>query len=147
MPLASYVSAANTEWKGIRSFTYASSEDAADIVCYGGTIKEMEAAKVPEQFCEGITGRTKHSNWDVYQYRRTYGTEKKSIYKMSYAIIYVLDKDGRTANQTKKTTIHEFGHALGWFGHSSSDKDVMWQGETSVTKITNRDHDHLSQIY
>lgn len=146
VPLAAYISAANAEWKGIRSFTYASSEGAADIICYGGTLKEMEAAKVPEKFDSSTTGRTVHSDWDSYQCKRPYGTEKKSIYKMSHAIIYILE-DGRTENQTKKTTIHEFGHALGWFGHSSSDKDVMWQGGTSVTKITDRDHDHLSQIY
>lgn len=144
--LVSYVAAANTQWKGIRSFTYATSESAATIVCYGGTRQEMSDAGITEDFGT-VTGRTKHSEWDSYQYSRSYGDSSKKIYAMNYAIIYVLDIDGRTANQTKKTTIHEFGHALGWFGHSSNNSDVMWQGTSTVTTVTTRDKAHLSQIY
>lgn len=100
VPLATYVSAANTEWKGIRSFTYASSLSNANIVCYGGTATEMKDAGIQEDFGSS-TGRTKHS-WDIYQYERAYGTKTKDIYMICHAVVYVLDIEGRSENQTKK---------------------------------------------
>ena len=58
----------------------------------------------------------------------------------------IIDK-GYTLNQTKKTCTHELGHALGWIGHSGTSSDIMYQSGSSITSLTYRDIQHLSQVY
>lgn len=62
---------------------------------------------------------------------------------------FVADKGtgSNYTNQYKKTCTHELGHALGWLGHSSNSSDIMYGLSTSVTALTNRDINHLLQIY
>lgn len=58
----------------------------------------------------------------------------------------IIDKE-YTLNQTKKTCTHELGHALGWIGHSGTSSDIMYQSGSSITSLTYRDIQHLSQVY
>lgn len=48
-----------------------------------------------------------------------------------------------------KTTSHEVGHALGWFGHPSSSQPtwVMEQGLLENITLGAGEKNHLSQIY
>ena len=62
------------------------------------------------------------------------------------AVGCIIDKD-RTTDQYKKTCTHELGHALGWAGHSSNTSDIMYSAGSSVTSLTSRDKNHLSQDY
>lgn len=61
-------------------------------------------------------------------------------------MIYIKD-NSRTLNEYKKTATHELGHSLGWKGHSSNSNDIMYGTASSVTNLTSRDSNHLSQVY
>ncbi len=52
-------------------------------------------------------------------------------------------------NQEQKTVLHEFGHALGYYGHIVDDNyyGVMKQGNSNNTNLSNYDKNHLSQAY
>ena len=144
--LQSGISKAQSEWgKAGIYFNYISNSWAYNIICYGGTPDELIAAGIQEDF-SGITGRTKHTQWDVYEGNYRYGSTLKKGYSMTSAVIYILDLN-RPLAQVQKTTIHEFGHAMGWFGHSLDSANVMCQGGTSITQLTTTDKQHLQQIY
>lgn len=59
----------------------------------------------------------------------------------------IVEYSGATISNYKKTALHEMGHLFGWEGHSSSSRDVMYSGSSSVTSLTLRDANHLRQIY
>lgn len=76
----------------------------------------------------------------------TYGSSSKTGRLVVGAVGCIIDKD-RTTDQYKKTCTHELGHALGWAGHSSNTSDIMYSAGSSVTSLTSRDKNHLSQVY
>jgi len=47
----------------------------------------------------------------------------------------------------QNVAIHEIGHGLGWYGHSATGTDVMSNGENFPTTLSDRDKNHLIQIY
>lgn len=47
----------------------------------------------------------------------------------------------------QNVAIHEMGHALGWFGHSSVGSDIMYDTEHSAVTLTDRDKNQLDQLY
>jgi len=50
-------------------------------------------------------------------------------------------------NRTRSTTIHEVGHALGYVGHSSDPREIMWVANTDVTTLHPNEIKHLRQVY
>ena len=52
-----------------------------------------------------------------------------------------------TSSQYYKVATHEIGHAIGWRGHTATYIDVMYHTENSYYSLTNRDIEHLNQIY
>ena len=76
----------------------------------------------------------------------TYGSSTKSGKKITKVIGAIFDLD-RTTAQYKNTCAHEFGHALGWMGHSSNSNDVMYAYASSITTLTNVDKRQIRQIY
>ena len=55
--------------------------------------------------------------------------------------------NNRTPDEYKKTCTHELGHALGWHGHAANFLDVMCQGNSTITVLSEHDKRHLSQVY
>ena len=51
------------------------------------------------------------------------------------------------SNKYKGIAMHEMGHVLGWLAHSTTSTDVMYDIPNSVTSLTTRDKDHITQIY
>lgn len=47
----------------------------------------------------------------------------------------------------KLECIHEVGHSLGWFGHSTLSSDIMYSYSTENITLTTRDKNHLVQVY
>ena len=144
----SCVSAAKTQWNtnaGI-GLTITDSSSQANIHCYGGTAEE-----IAEQTGKTAASLSGHSGMTYYNSKTlegtyTYGSSTKKGYIFSDVLVVVLDLD-RDAAYTKKTTIHEIGHALGWMGHSSNSSNVMYQGSTTETTLTTADKRHLQQVY
>ena len=120
-----------------------SSFSSAPIRYFGGTlseVNEMGILTVPSSY-NGLTA--------VYAYDEgtwTYGGSTKTGKRVVQAIGAIIDW-GHTANQYRNTCSHELGHALGWYGHSSSSYDVMYPNGTSITSLSNSDKNHLSQVY
>lgn len=59
----------------------------------------------------------------------------------------IVKKSEHTANNYKTIAIHEMGHLFGWKGHSTNSSDVMYEAISSAITLTNRDKNHLKQIY
>lgn len=51
------------------------------------------------------------------------------------------------ADEVLMVAIHELGHALGYWGHSSSSHDVMWQWVSTNTTLQTNERRHMRQIY
>lgn len=98
----------------------------------------------------GLTIDNKLNGVTYYTYTREgiwqYGSSSKTGCKITNAVGYIIDK-GHTIEEYRNTCTHELGHALGWFGHSGNSSDIMYSLGTSVTSLTARDVNHLSQIY
>lgn len=122
---------------------YGSSYTSAPIKFYGGTKDEVSAYGdfTISSSTNGVTQRTLsvEGTWK-------YGNTSKDGYLLSSAIGCIIDKD-HTTDEYKKTCTHELGHALGWVGHSSNSSDIMYSSGSSVTSLTTRDSNHLSQVY
>ena len=65
---------------------------------------------------------------------------------MTDAKACIIDK-GLGLNATKCVGMHELGHALGWKDHSSYYFDVMYHSTNNLIALTNRDKNHLVQLY
>ena len=66
---------------------------------------------------------------------------------LEYATIYVLYEIRQKPEWERNTTItHEFGHALGYAGHSPNSDDIM-RSASSARQLTSRDITHISQFY
>ena len=135
---------ARTQWNDGGISTISGTFPSTNVVCYGGTISEIysETGLVVPSSDNGVTFFSHSTSYTNLNY---YGSVKK-LYIMSSAKVCVVDK-GRTANQYKKTCTHEIGHALGWIGHSSVSTDIMYYTGSSITALTNRDINHLAQVY
>ncbi len=137
---------ARTQWSsaGI-STTNVGTGTSGNIKCYGGTAAQLvaELGKPASDF-DGVYGITYYSS-SLQYYLDYYGTTKY-LRTISSAKVCILDK-GRNLPQTKKTFMHEVGHALGWFGHSVDSEDVMYGSGSSVDALTNHDKLHLLQVY
>lgn len=139
-----------SQWDSAGIDTAKTSNDSyAEVEAWGGTYSEIKAIK--PSFSSANTGLC------VYASRYSYATYSYSgmpgvnisgymYYSSSNAEVYVKE-DSRTMDEYKKTAAHELGHALGWYGHSSNSSDVMYSGGSSNKDLTNRDKNHLVQIY
>lgn len=89
----------------------------------------------------------------------TYGGNRKNVYTMNKAYIYLI-YDSRTSqyssNKLKAISAHEFGHALGYFGHDANSTksqpslmnpyiDNFWDS-WGISAPTARDKNHMSNI-
>ena len=135
------------QWDDVTGMTLTSSSSSsytsAPIKFHGGTMDEVNAYGefTVTSSHNGVTQRTSsvEGTW-------TYGSSSKTGRLVVGAVGCIIDKD-RTTDQYKKTCTHELGHALGWAGHSSNTSDIMYSAGSSVTSLTSRDKNHLSQVY
>ena len=113
---------------------------------FGGTVDDFDAAGYDTSGFSTITAKTDI----VWTYEGDWGYNGTPPYRDGYRMLFanciILDK-GRTEIQYKNTIMHEMGHAIGWYGHSSVSTDVMYGIETTVTSLTTRDQNHISQVY
>ena len=144
---SSYVTHAQNQWKaaGINSIG-ANELSGSSIRIYGGT---YDTLKVMEPTLKtSNSGLAMYSGGTTLEGEWKYGTTLKSGYKIKSPVnVYIVQKSGKTPNGYKKTTTHELGHTLGWRGHSTDSKDIMYGTASEVTSLTSRDKNHLIQIY
>jgi hypothetical protein len=142
----SYVTHARTEWTyaGISSST-TTNESFGNIKIYGGNYTNLKS--IEPALDTNNTGLTVYQNLTYEGDWHYAGTYLKQGSTTSCVKMYIVCIAGRTSNGYKKTATHEFGHVLGWRGHSGTSADVMYSTASEVTSLTARDKNHLVQIY
>ncbi len=143
--ISSYVNTAVNKWKaddtknnlnGIDSMVTVSAQNAS-IRYYSGTRAELNSIGfVYTSSLEGLTdyvSSTKAADADNLNYVKKLSSVKASTAK-------------EAANKAC-TTIHEYGHALGWSGHSQHSTDIMYKDSKGVTTISVQEKRHLAGVY
>lgn len=135
---------AQNAWAPALGITFSNVElmEDAQIQAYGGTKAEMQAAGFD------VTPNTIGRN---YLKSRTlqnadYNGVRKNIMRNTAAVIQVYDI-GRTATLRHKDITHQLGHALGWREHSVKGADLMYKYTNYSEGLTDRDKNHLKQVY
>lgn len=139
------VNSAVNQWKNALCIDFPSGiEDTADIKCYGAT-KEFFQTFMNVEFDSTTVGLT---SWSYYTDGTTtyWGDSCKSIYRMASAKIYILSLGYDDPTQ-KEIVVHEFGHALGYFGHSQIKNNVMYPYCHSAYTLKPEEIAYLKQFY
>ena len=139
------VNSAVNQWKNALCIDFPSGiEDTADIKCYGAT-KEYFQTFMNVEFDSTTVGLTSFSYYT--DGTTTYwGDSCKSIYRMASAKIYILSLGYDDPTQ-KEIVVHEFGHALGYFGHSQIKNNVMYPYCHSAYTLKPEEIAYLKQFY
>ena len=122
---------------------------------YGGSRDEILAAAIgfsSSDLSPNTGGQTNiiGSIWGYFKHwpSGTYYVTK-TAYNISSSVSCVLDKQYETnyGKKIKHTCLHEIGHAVGWFGHSSMYGDTMYPSVNVGLTISSEAEEHLVQIY
>ncbi len=137
MNISQYVSSAVDKWeaKGIDS-SITTTPFNSNINFYAGTMAELNA--VGFAYTTGINGLTQFDS-------KTYMTLANSYYKI-YKVEGVSSSTAREAGSEyyENVTLHEYGHSMGWMGHSDNSGSVMYS--ISMENNVNLQDDDVKQL-
>ena len=140
-----------SEWSNALGITMTetSQELGADIRVYGGTEQDLrEKGEILGSHAQGLTKRTNY--YDGYY---LYNGSARLAAKITSANVYIKSVDNSTtdeyltADEYIHVCVHEFGHALGFFGHASSTSAVMHPYEYNGYQLQALEKNHLKQVY
>lgn len=141
------VNTAISQWESAFGVTYdIVNKSSADIESYGLTEAQYQALT-------GVswkTGNTGLTSWTYYNIGYvTYGNEVKKLTRQAHAVVYIIydSTNIRTEPALKKTVTHEFGHALGYVGHSPTSTDVMYASAHENYPLKTAEINHITQVY
>lgn len=138
--LKSYVSTAFSRWVcSGKNYAFTNSEADADIVFTTVALYEANSYYLGDGQA-AVTNITSSS----VAYLALYGNTTKTVRCINKAYIYLLADDEYTEETYRMITVHEFGHALGYYGHYSSGS-VMSSSPSSTYPNTN-EIAHLSMV-
>ena len=138
------INSAKDQWEDALNIDYLpGSANSANIKCYGATKQYFETFMGVE-FDSTTVGLT---SWSFYNESTTYwGDSCIYINKMANATIYILSLDYDNSTQ-KDIVVHEFGHAMGYHGHSQIQNNVMYPYCHSDYTLKPEEIAHLKQFY
>ncbi len=151
------VAIAKSQWKNALNITWSSaSESSAKIKCYGASSYHFSTFMGVE-FGEGDMGLTESVIYTSTQKSYTWNGATKTHVLLGGATIYIPSHVFRngipvtpTIQEQYRTITHEFGHALGYNGHSLVNTDIMFadnnQSNTNYN-LTQNDIAHIKQFY
>lgn len=147
--ISKYIDHAKTEWytTGGFSCSYAPNESSASIKIYSGSYDELKP--MFKSLVTGHGGLTVYPG-QSYESAWIYGDTSKDVFEVTEANFCVVNKGSAYSDTDYKcVTTHEFGHALGWGGHSEKSSDVMFgavQAGSGKYLITARDKNQIYQL-
>ncbi len=145
-PLMLESSNAFNTWGSVLSLDMQYSYSTPDISVFGGNLSELEQQGI--SLGDDVLGLTLMGSLVTQKGYYTYGNTQKElkIYggDVKIGVLYI---PGTSYKQYTSTIIHEIGHAMGWYGHSSNSMDVMYPYNSEITALTSRDKNHLKQVY
>ena len=123
------------------------SSSNADIIVVGGSTDDFREAfqwYIPD----GTLGYTEWGFAYLGHYTsNTYNSPVKLDAAMLDATVLILQCPGRTNNEYVNACTHELGHALGFFGHTSSSTAIMYSHGHSGVTLARSEINHLAQVY
>lgn len=150
VPLSSITNTAVDEWNYALNTNMScyNTGSSGPLTMYTGTKAEMRALGLFSHYeNDNVVGSTVTT-------KNFYGTwncpaipDKAYSYTITRAYCVVYYISGRPAERYANTAVHELGHALGWFGHSTSSSDVMYSNSNTRTSLTYNEISHLRQLY
>ncbi len=122
-----------------------SASPTTSIKYYGGTKEQLETIGVFGKI-GGELGATQTS--ESYEGTWKYGSYNRTVKRMNSARGYIVDCSWRDIVGYKNTCAHEFGHAMGWAGHTTDKDSVMYKNDNyNRIYLSSIDKRHLQQIY
>ncbi len=151
------VNIAKNQWKEALNITWNSaSENSSKIQCYGASIYYFSTF-MGIDFNEGVLGLTVSPIYTSTQKTFTWSGTTKTHTLLAGATIYIPSNVIRNGIPVTPTLFeqfriitHEFGHALGYNGHSLINTDIMFTNNNpSDTNyhLTQNDIAHIKQFY
>lgn len=134
------------QWSNALDISFPSaSKDEAKIKSYGAT-RSYFSTYMGKTFDASTAGLTDFS-WYTSNYKTlNYDGSTKNVYRMAGATIYILS-EGYNNETQMNIVVHEFGHALGCFGHSPDSTDVMYAYCQPQYVLTQQDAGQLRFFY
>lgn len=137
--VVSYVNRAVNAWNdaGIHS-SVTNTASNANISYYGGTKAQLNA--IGFSYDASTTGQTKVLSQTLAATR----SGSAPIYRISSAMASTC----KGSNHPVNATMHEYGHALGWYGHFPNNSNmVMYASENGVVTLGSEEKYHLTRVY
>lgn len=118
----------------------------AKLIAYGLTASDYKIL-TGKDWTDGYTGLCSFTRTSIGYAR--FNDNIRTISKQNAATVYVVyNPDApRPEASLKKTVVHEFGHALGYIGHSPTTTDVMYSTAHTQYTLSTNEKNHLAQIY
>ncbi len=143
--LRDYFTTAKASWSFLgRSFSNTSTQSEADIVLSGITRSQADVLGIQNNAC-GITKLATSEKPVIIHY----GSAQKKLHDIRFAAVYLIES-APTLSTTgaEKVAVHEFGHAVGYFGHYEwgNVMTTLYENITSLTPSA-KEKRHLSQFY
>ena len=125
------------------NMTETSQPSTADIHVNGGNDEELNELgyHLPSNALGGTWPECFYSGYYLY------GSSVKLAAEMTGAVICIKYCQEKTMDEDIQTCVHEFGHALGFLGHTASPLTVMYPYGHSEYELQASEKNHLKQVY